>query len=434
MNSRPGTAESFAGQLVAAAANALSADAAALWLLDDSGAGLLLSAGYQFPSPRAPAASPSSAALPGGGASALPASLLQQDALASGRASVEDASRDSRGAELPEGYTAALCVSLGGAERSAPPLGSTARGTLCVYQATSRIFTDSEAEILRALADLGAASLGWAATVAIPEPAPPAPAHHPRPDDPSGTDAERARLARVTAHQLRSPITIAQSLLRNLLKGYAGPISDQQRDVLGRIAGQLDYLSHLVDDFLDLAASKAPPASGQEGPVVLNLSVARAVLVLQPRAEEKDVRLALRQCREELVVWASEEGLDHIFHNLVENAVKYTPCGGQVAVSVSRSEEHSEEATTAPKGYAQVTVVDTGIGIPAEAQAHLFEEFYRAPNARACNAVGTGLGLAIVKGLVDRYHGRIAVQSAEGQGTTFAVWIPLRETAPLEPV
>jgi two-component system, OmpR family, phosphate regulon sensor histidine kinase PhoR len=249
-----------------------------------------------------------------------------------------------------------------------------------------------------------------------------------------GAEAERARLARVTTHQLRSPITIAQSLLRNVVKGYAGPISDQQRDVLDRIAGQMDYLSHLVDDFLDLAASKAPPLTGQEGPVVLNLSLARVVLVLQPRAEEKEIALALRPSREELVVWASEEGLDHIFHNLVENAVKYTPPGGQVTVSLARCGEQSGEAGGIGTGDAQVTVTDTGIGIPEEGRAHLFEEFYRAPNARAYNAVGTGLGLAIVRGLVDRYHGRIAVRSASGQGTTFTVSFPLHRATPSEPV
>jgi signal transduction histidine kinase len=223
----------------------------------------------------------------------------------------------------------------------------------------------------------------------------------------------------VTTHQLRSPITIAQSLLNTLLKGYADPITDRQRDVLARIANQLDFLSHLVNDFLDLAASKAPALAGQAGPVAVNLSVARVVLVLQPRAEEKELALTLRPCREGLVVWASEEGLDAIFHNLVENAVKYTPAGGQVAVSLARSGDE-----------AQITVADTGIGIPEEAQEHLFEEFYRAPNARSTAAVGTGLGLAIVKGLVDRYRGRITVYSpGSARGTTITVFLPLHRSA-----
>jgi signal transduction histidine kinase len=139
------------------------------------------------------------------------------------------------------------------------------------------------------------------------------------------------------------------------------------------------------------------------------------VLVLQPRAEEKEIALTLRPYREELVVWASEEGLDHIFHNLVENALKYTPAGGQVTVSLALCDDE-----------AQVTVTDTGIGIPEDVQQHLFKEFYRAPNARATDAVGTGLGLAIVRELVTRFGGRVTVHSPGlAQGTTFTVSLPL---------
>jgi signal transduction histidine kinase len=124
--------------------------------------------------------------------------------------------------------------------------------------------------------------------------------------------------------------------------------------------------------------------------------------------------LAFRQAREELAVWATEEALDHIFTNLVDNAVKYTPPGGAATVGLARVGDQ-----------AQVTITDTGIGIPAESLPHLFEEFYRAPNARAFKAVGTGLGLAIVKGLVERYRGKIVVESTVGQGTTFTVMFPL---------
>jgi signal transduction histidine kinase len=424
-NSRPGTPEPFAGLLLAAAAKALSADAAALWRLNETGSGLVCIASHGLLPPPAPPGAQDSAASPSSYVTPPTASLLHQNALAGGSASVEDAESDPRGAELPAGFLAALCVPLGGATGPSRPRAETSLGTQCVYYVRPRSFTDSEISLLRTFADLAAASFG---------PTPITPSVEPHTAGQDVGEAERSRLARVTTHQLRSPITIAQSLLRNLLKGYAGPITDQQRDVLDRIANQLDYLSHLVNDFLELAASKAPPVAGQEGAVVLNLSVARAVLVLQPRAEEKGIALVLRPCREELVVWASEEGLDHVFHNLVENAVKYTPSGGEVTVSLARGGEESGADGMSGAGEAQVTVTDTGIGIPDEAQEHLFEEFYRAPNARACNAVGTGLGLAIVKGLVDRYHGRITMRSASGQGTTFTVSIPLHGAASAGPV
>jgi signal transduction histidine kinase len=375
----------FAGLLAEAAAKTLTAAAAALWLLDETGVDLVLAAGYGL-------------AAATGRRTPLTASSLQRQEFDEGSALVEDACVDPRGAELPEGFASALLMPLGSADPSP--------GALCVYSVEPRHFTDFEVEHLRLLADLGALFLDTTRRSVEQEAAL---------RTLQGVEAERSRLAQVTTHQLRSPITIVQSLLTNLLKGYAGPITDQQRDVLERMANQLDFLSHMVNDFLDLAASKAPASAGQEGPVAVNLSTARAILVLQPRAEDKKVSLLLRPCREELVVWATEEGLDAIFHNLVENAVKYTPAGGQVAVSLVRSGDE-----------AQITVADTGIGIPEEAQAHLFEEFYRASNARATAAVGTGLGLAIVKSLADRYRGRITVHSpGSGQGTTFTVYLPL---------
>jgi signal transduction histidine kinase len=384
-------ADSFVGLLAEAAAKILPADASALWLLDEARANLVFAAGYGL----APAP-------PVGSLIPLTATALQRQSLANGSAIVEDARNDPRGAELPARFEAALLVPLGSAE--------TRLGNLCVYAAGPRRFTDAEIEHVRLLADLGVLFIETAHRSAEQETALSAL---------QNAEAERARLAQVTTHQLRSPITIAQSLLNNLVKGYAGPTTDRQQDVLARIANQLDFLSHLVNDFLDLAASKAPALVGQEGPVAVNLSIARVVLVLQPRADDKQVALTLRPCREELVVWASEEGLDHIFHNLVENAVKYTPSEGKVTVSLAR---HDNEA--------QVTVTDTGIGVPDEAQQHLFEEFYRAPNARAADSVGTGLGLAIVRGLVDRYRGRIVVHSAgPAQGTTFTVFLPLHRNS-----
>jgi two-component system phosphate regulon sensor histidine kinase PhoR len=227
-------------------------------------------------------------------------------------------------------------------------------------------------------------------------------------------ETQRAKLLRVTTHELRSPITVAQSLLRNVLRGYAGPLSEVQKDIFTRVSGQLDFLGTLVNDFLDLTASRAPARAADEGPVVLNVSLARVVLVLQPRADEKGITILFRQWREELAVWATEDALDHIFTNLVDNAVKYTPRDGRVTVALSQVGDQ-----------AQVIISDTGIGIPPESLPHLFEEFYRAPNARAFKAIGTGLGLAIVKGLVDRYRGKIAVESTVGQGTAFTVTFPL---------
>ncbi len=107
--------------------------------------------------------------------------------------------------------------------------------------------------------------------------------------------------------------------------------------------------------------------------------------------------------------------------NLVGNAVKYTTAGS-VRVTLVR------EGDTV-----RMVVADTGIGIPEESLPKLFQEFHRAPNAKALDEAGTGLGLAIVKDLVDRYDGRITVDSHEGAGTTVTVWLPLAPGAGQSP-
>jgi signal transduction histidine kinase len=219
---------------------------------------------------------------------------------------------------------------------------------------------------------------------------------------------------RVAAHELRSPVVVTQSLVRGVLDGYAGAITEKQAEIFGRISQRLDFLERQVNDLLDLAAGQAVDPE-EETTVVLNSLVEQVVCQLQPRAEEKDVDLVLRVCREDLMVRGTEEGLERIIENLVENAVKYTPAGGSVYVIVRRMSGDEIE----------VRVIDTGIGIPDEALPHLFEEFYRASNAKTSGEVGTGLGLAIVKDLVDRYGGRIEVESAVGKGSMFTVTFPI---------
>ena len=232
-------------------------------------------------------------------------------------------------------------------------------------------------------------------------------------------EAAQAQFIHITTHELRSPIAVSQTLVRNVIKGYAGPLTDKQQYVFSRVSAQLDLLEGLVNDLLDLAASKAASPIA-EAPVAVNGPIGRAVLLLQPHAEEKGVALNFRACRDEIVVWATEEGLDRILVNLIGNAVKYTLPGGQVTVGLCQ---------TGAEVF--VTVADTGIGIPTEVLPHLFEEFYRASNAREARIPGTGLGLAIIKQLVERYGGKIDVESTVGVGATFTVIFPAYSSSSL---
>ncbi|MBU0704827.1 MAG: GAF domain-containing sensor histidine kinase [Chloroflexi bacterium] len=364
-------------RLADGARQSLQADAAAVRLLGQEGAYLTVAAASGLPAAfqQEPIA--------------VEHSPLDREALSGRSLVVADAHTDRRAVGVPGDYRSILCVPL---VHEGAPLG-----TLHVYAAAPQRFNDGDAALLSPLVDLAVTAVAAIRDVEALE----------------TQEASKAHFIHVATHELRSPVAVAQSLVRGVLKGYAGEMSDRQAEIFGRVSSRLDFLESLVNDLLDLAAGKSADPAEEEA-VVLNSSVGRAVLSLQPRAEEKGVTLIHQACCEELVVWGTEEGLDRIFVNLVGNGIKYTPAGGSVTVAMQRLEDGIE-----------VRVIDDGIGIPEEALPHLFQEFYRAPNAKASDEVGTGLGLAIVKDLVDRYHGCIEVESREGQGSTFTVTFPL---------
>jgi signal transduction histidine kinase/glycine cleavage system H lipoate-binding protein len=227
-------------------------------------------------------------------------------------------------------------------------------------------------------------------------------------------DRAKSQFVLTVTHELRAPVATVQSLLRVISGGYAGQVSSKQKELIERAERRILFLQQLIDDLLDLAAGKTEHIAEAPHPVLLNPLVTRVVGQLRPVAEEKAQDLRVYVPHQPLTVLAVEDGIERILVNLVGNALKYTPSGGRIEVSLER---HDAEAV--------LIVSDTGIGIPEEALPHLFEEFFRAENARAIEREGTGLGLSIVKSLVDRYGGRISVTSRLGQGSTFTVYLPL---------
>jgi signal transduction histidine kinase len=175
----------------------------------------------------------------------------------------------------------------------------------------------------------------------------------------------------------------------------------------------------LIGDLLALAATKTMGFEERTEAVELTAVVQWAVEQHAAAAKVKRVGLRVRLPREKVDVRATRDGLAGVLENLIGNAVKYTPADGQVEVRVGL------RATSA-----EVVIADTGMGIPRDEMPRLWEEFFRASNARHSGIVGTGLGLSIVKRLVDSFGGMISVQSEEGRGTTFTVVLPLEAAAP----
>jgi signal transduction histidine kinase len=212
------------------------------------------------------------------------------------------------------------------------------------------------------------------------------------------------------AHELRSPVGGALSLLRTLRHSVGSTFTAQQMDILGRIERRMDRLMDLINDLLALAGSKAVEPDEPLGSVSLKQTLSRVVDEFRVEAMAKSIQLNYIPLEGEVCVQGTEDGLIKIFSNLIGNAIKYTHENGQVEVQVVPESDRIK-----------ITVSDTGIGIPEAEMPALFEEFYRATNAKKAGINGTGLGLSIVKQYVERFGGQIDVNSVEGRGSEFTV-------------
>ncbi|MCJ7552228.1 MAG: GAF domain-containing sensor histidine kinase [Anaerolineae bacterium] len=287
---------------------------------------------------------------------------------------------------------------------TAPLQGKTgALGIIRVYCDHVRRFTDEDVQLLRIVAGHGSLAIENAlAYEAI-----------------QSLEESKRKFVLLVTHELRSPLGVVHSLLRTISGGYAGTLPDLQAELIERALRRTTFLQTLIDDLLNLAASKTGlRILRQTEPVDLTALILGIFDRYKIPAEAKKIDMQHHisaSCP--LTIAANVDELDRAVTNLVSNAVKYTPEGGTVTLTLEKQSR-----------TAQLTVTDSGIGIPEDALPHLFEEFYRAPNAKAQVKQGTGLGLVITKDIVTRYGGTIRVSSELNQGTTIAVVLPLLST------
>jgi signal transduction histidine kinase len=229
----------------------------------------------------------------------------------------------------------------------------------------------------------------------------------------------RATFVRVATHELRAPLAAGLSLMKNIEQGYAGEFTEQQGAIIQRVIARLEGLRTLIDDLLTLATTReASTAQAPLEPVSIRTLLDKIIEREMPQVEHKKISLDCHLADDLGIALAGDVGLQIIFGNLLNNAIKYTPEGGQVRI------EYSLMRQSRP-GSAIVKVADSGIGIPAKDLPNIFNEFFRAQNAKNAQITGTGIGLATVKTLVERYKGNISLESEEGKGTTVTVSLPL---------
>lgn len=219
------------------------------------------------------------------------------------------------------------------------------------------------------------------------------------------------------AHELRSPLAALRTSFEVALDHDRS--TEEYRELLADLIEECDGLSKLVNQLLLLAEGDAGLAKSSL-PVRLDEIVRRSLDMFQGLAEQNDVRLHAGNLAA-VTVWGNDFHLRQVLHNLVDNALKYTPAGGEVEVSVALEAERGSG-----RKLAVLRVRDTGSGIAAEDLPHIGERFYRADKSRQRlqPISGTGLGLSICKALVNSYGGTLTVESVVGQGTTVVVALP----------
>lgn len=225
----------------------------------------------------------------------------------------------------------------------------------------------------------------------------------------------KARFMAGVTHELKTPLSVIRLHAKNLL-AYYDRLSDSNREqLLNAIQMQTDLLEQLIEDILQLSRLDAGLSETKRQALNLVQVIDETVNNLRPLAEAKQVSLIWQKPASPLTLMADWNQVERVLRNLLDNAIKYTPARGSITVNSSWVSNDEEP-------MAQVRISDTGIGIPPEHQAHVFERFYRVDPSHT--VPGTGLGLSIVKEIVTLYGGNVHLESILGQGSAFTITLP----------
>jgi len=218
------------------------------------------------------------------------------------------------------------------------------------------------------------------------------------------------------SHELRTPLTSIKAASSMLLEGAFLGSPERQNELLGIIHDECDRLIGAVNRILDISRMEAGMMDYRFSEGELPPIVQKTVLKLVPLAQRKKIELELMPFSDLPLVRMDGDRVMQVVENLLGNALKFTPPGGKVVVSLSPKKDEG--------GFVQVSIADTGTGIPKEHLARIFERFKRIEMGRE-TTIGTGLGLSIVKHIVADHGGKIWVRSAPGKGSTFSFALPV---------
>jgi signal transduction histidine kinase/CHASE2 domain-containing sensor protein len=221
----------------------------------------------------------------------------------------------------------------------------------------------------------------------------------------------------LVSHEMRTPLTAIQGMTELLAAYEIEPV--RRREMTLAINDEVKRLARMIGDYLDITKLEMSKAPLRLAPLRLEALVERSLLLFEPLAEEKSIRLFRHFGNALSPVLGDADLLARVFSNLISNALKYSPCGTEVEVSMRASE-----------GGIAVKIEDRGYGIPEQDRERIFEKFYRVPRLEDVDVPGTGLGLTFVREIVELHGGTVQVQSKPGVGSVFTVFLPCGSPAP----
>lgn len=229
----------------------------------------------------------------------------------------------------------------------------------------------------------------------------------------------KSEFVAMVSHELRTPLTSIKGYIDMLLDGDAGPLAVEHQEPLQIVKSNADRLLLLINDLLDMSRIEAGKLLLHRAPLDVRPLIRQVATALRPQLDAKHQRLNLDLPETPPddappLMFGDAARVHQILTNVLSNAIKYTPQGGEISVCLS-----------VEPPWMCIAVQDTGIGLTPEEQERIFDRFYRVRNRATREASGTGLGLAITRSLVDLHQGRITVESEAGRGSTFRVCFPL---------
>jgi two-component system phosphate regulon sensor histidine kinase PhoR len=237
-------------------------------------------------------------------------------------------------------------------------------------------------------------------------------------------DRKKSDFINMLSHEFRTPLTVVQGYSERLRSGRVVD-AEQIKNHAKIINDEAKRLSRMVDDLLDIARIKSGKGKLLHVRADLCALIERATEALKTRAEAKQLNVRLVYMRKPIQLTLDQDKIYQLLMNLLDNAIKYTAPGGMIQIRADEIPTVEVQGDVFISGFAQVSVIDTGVGVSPADRERIFEEFYRTASIFDTREEGTGLGLSICRGIVQAHGGRIWVESQPGKGSKFIFTLPI---------